>query len=71
MIRLLAFRRSTGIRALFAIDCCSEFREAEYPCLAHCASSDRVGAGDPATGEFQDAVVLARFGEVDLDSLSE
>jgi hypothetical protein len=27
--------------------------------------------GDPATGEFQDAVVLARFGEVDLDSLSE
>jgi len=27
--------------------------------------------GDPATGEFQDAVVLAQFGEVDLDSLSE
>ena len=24
-----------------------------------------------ATGEFQDAVVLAQFGEVDLDSLSE
>ena len=28
-------------------------------------------AGDPATGEFQDAVILARFGEVDLDSLGE
>jgi hypothetical protein len=27
--------------------------------------------GDPATGEFQDAVVLAQFDEVDLDSLSE
>ena len=27
--------------------------------------------GDPATGEFQDAVALAQFGEVDLDSLSE
>jgi hypothetical protein len=27
--------------------------------------------GDPATGEFQDAVVLALFGEVDLNSLSE
>jgi hypothetical protein len=27
--------------------------------------------GDPTTGEFQDAVILARFGEVDLDSLSE
>jgi hypothetical protein len=25
----------------------------------------------PATGEFQDAVILARFGEVDLDSLGE
>jgi hypothetical protein len=27
--------------------------------------------GNPTTGEFQDAVILARFGEVDLDSLSE
>jgi hypothetical protein len=27
--------------------------------------------GDPASGEFQDAVILARFGEVDLDSLGE
>jgi hypothetical protein len=27
--------------------------------------------GDPATGEFQDAVILARFGEVDLDLLGE
>jgi hypothetical protein len=27
--------------------------------------------GDPAIGEFQDAVVLAKFGDVDLNSLSE
>ena len=27
--------------------------------------------GDPAMGEFQDAVILARFGEVDLDLLGE
>jgi hypothetical protein len=26
--------------------------------------------GDPAIGEFQDAVVLAQFGEVDLNALS-
>ena len=27
--------------------------------------------GDPSIGEFQDAVVLAQFGEVDLNALSE
>jgi hypothetical protein len=27
--------------------------------------------GDPATGKFQDAVILAQFGEVDLHSLGE
>jgi hypothetical protein len=27
--------------------------------------------GNPATGEFGDAVILARFGEVDLDSLGK
>ena len=27
--------------------------------------------GNPATGEFLDAVILARFGDVDLDLLSE
>jgi hypothetical protein len=26
-------------------------------------------AGDPSIGEFQDAVVLVQFGEVDLDAL--
>jgi hypothetical protein len=27
--------------------------------------------GDPSIGEFQDAVVLAQFGDVDLNALSE
>ena len=27
--------------------------------------------GDPSTGDFQDAVILARFGEVDPNALSE
>ncbi|MGA2793066.1 MAG: hypothetical protein ABSE69_05960 [Roseiarcus sp.] len=27
--------------------------------------------GDPSIGDFQDAVVLAQFGEVDLNALSE
>jgi hypothetical protein len=26
--------------------------------------------GDPATGEFQDATIIAQFGEVDLEALS-
>ena len=26
--------------------------------------------GDPATGEFEDAVILAQYGEVDLNALS-
>jgi hypothetical protein len=26
--------------------------------------------GEPSTGEFQDAVILAQFGEVDLNALS-
>ena len=27
--------------------------------------------GDPATGEFEDAVILAQFGEVGLNALSD
>jgi len=27
-------------------------------------------AGDPSTGEFEDAVVLVSFGDVDMDALS-
>jgi hypothetical protein len=27
--------------------------------------------GDPSTDDFQDAVILAQFGEVDLNALSE
>ena len=46
-------------------------------CRARALALEHAGAvafsrtDDPTTGEFQDAVILARFGEVDLDSLGE
>lgn len=39
--------------------------------LEHAGALAFSRTGDPATGEFQDAVILARFREVDLDSLVE
>ena len=46
-------------------------RRARALALEHTGAVAFSRTGDPATGEFQDAVILARFGEVDLDSLSE
>jgi hypothetical protein len=37
----------------------------------HLAEQPTLRTGDPATGGFQDAVVLAQFREVDLDSVNE
>ena len=39
--------------------------------LEHASALAFSRTGSPATGEFQDAVILAQFCEVDLDSLSE
>ena len=39
--------------------------------LEHAGALAFSRTGDPTTGEFQDAVILAQFGEVDLDSLGE
>ena len=46
-------------------------RRARALALEHAGALMFSRTGDPATGEFQDAVILARFGEVDLDSLGE
>ena len=46
-------------------------RRARALALEHAGALAFSRTGNPATGEFQDAVILARFGEVDLDSLSE
>jgi hypothetical protein len=46
-------------------------RRARALALEHADALAFSRTGDPATGEFHDAVVLARFGEVDLDSLGE
>ena len=55
----------------------AEAREVLSPIIAErrarALAEGHAGAlvGDATTGEFQDAVVLAQFGEVDLNSLSE
>jgi hypothetical protein len=46
-------------------------RRARALAVRHAGALAFSRTGDPTTGEFQDAVVLAQFGEVDLDSLSE
>ena len=46
-------------------------RRARALALEHAGALAFSRTGDPATGEFQGAVILARFGEVDLDSLGE
>jgi hypothetical protein len=46
-------------------------RRARALALEHAGALAFSRTGDPATGEFREAVILARFGEVDLDSLNE
>jgi ABC-type amino acid transport substrate-binding protein len=46
-------------------------RRARALAVGHAGALAFSRTGDPATGEFQDAVVPAQFGEVDLDSLRE
>ena len=46
-------------------------RRARALALEHAGALAFSRTGDPATGEFQDAVILAQFGEVDLDLLGE
>lgn len=45
-------------------------RRAAALALQHAGAVAFARAGDPAIGEFRDAELLARFGEVDLDALS-
>jgi hypothetical protein len=46
-------------------------RRARALALEHAGAVAFSRTGDPTTGEFQDAVILARFDEVDFDSLGE
>ena len=46
-------------------------RRARALALEHAGALAFSRTGNPATGEFQDGVILAQFGEVDLGSLSE
>jgi hypothetical protein len=45
-------------------------RKARALAAAHAGAVAFSRSGDPATGDFQDAVVLASFGQVDIDQLS-
>jgi hypothetical protein len=45
-------------------------RRARTAALTHAGAVAFSRTGDPSMGEFQDAVVLAEFGEVDLGALS-
>jgi hypothetical protein len=46
-------------------------RHAQSIARTHAGAVAFSRTGDPSIGEFHDAVVLAQFGEVDLNSLSE
>jgi hypothetical protein len=46
-------------------------RRAKGLALKHAGAVAFSRTGDPAIGEFQDAVALAKFGDVDLNALSE
>jgi hypothetical protein len=46
-------------------------RQARVAALAHAGAVAFSRTGDPPIGEFENAVVLAQFGEVDLNALSE
>ena len=46
-------------------------RQARALALEHAGALAFSRTGDPTTGEFQDGVILAQFGEVDVDSLGE
>lgn len=45
-------------------------RRARSLAVEHAGAVAFSRTGDPATGEFEDAVVLAQFGDVDLNALS-
>jgi hypothetical protein len=45
-------------------------RQAGSLALQHADAVAFSRSGDPSTGEFQDAVILAQFGEVDFNGLT-
>jgi hypothetical protein len=46
-------------------------RQARVAAQAHAGAVAFSRTGDPSMGDFQDGVVLAQFGDVDLNALSE
>lgn len=56
--------------ALAATSALAAERGARALALQHAGAVAFSRTGDPSTGEFQDAAILAQFGEVDLNALS-
>jgi hypothetical protein len=54
-----------------ATSAASAERRAGALALKHAGAVAFSRTGDPSVGEFQDAIVLAKFGDVDLNALSE
>jgi hypothetical protein len=54
-----------------AIGALSAERGARTLAIEHAGAVAFSRTGDPSVGEFQDAVILAQFGEVDLNALGE
>lgn len=46
-------------------------RRARALAVEHAGTVAFSRTGDPTTGDFRDAVILAQFGDVDLNALSE
>ncbi len=61
----------TASPALAATSALAAERGARSVAIEHSGAVAFSRTGNPSSGEFQDAVILARFGEVDLDALSE
>ncbi len=46
-------------------------RRVQNLAAAHAGAVAFSRTGEPASGEFEDAVILSQYGEVDLDALNE
>jgi len=57
--------------AVEALNASAAERGARSLALMHAGAVAFSRTGDPSIGDFQDAVILAQFGEVDLNALSE
>jgi hypothetical protein len=71
MAGFVGIRKLTAGEAKESPSAASAERQARVAAQAHAGAVAFSRTGDPSMGDFQDAVVLAQFGDVDLNALSE